>query len=73
MCDINSSMYNSQVLVSTPQQNWWPYGSALGSKPIQFISLRLKRQCAHCPMEKKKKKRQVFKFRPDKTMLRQEN
>ncbi len=45
-------MYNSQVLVFMLQQNWQPYGSALGWKPIQFISLRLKRQCSQCPMKR---------------------
>lgn len=55
----SASLYNSQVLICMQRQNWQPYGSALGRTPIQFISLWLKRQCAHRRM---KKGLRVFRF-----------
>lgn len=55
----SASLYNSQVLICMQQQNWQPHGSALGRKPIQFISIRLKRQCAH---RRTKRGLQVFRF-----------
>lgn len=55
----SATMHNGQVGVCTLQHNWLPYGSALGWEPIQFISLRSRRKCAHCPM---KRKMWVFKL-----------